>query len=59
MTITASPEAKSIPAVMRLVALLNAVARHRIAWHWVKGHSGHPENDRVDALACKAADAQR
>ena len=24
---------------------------HEISWHWVKGHSGHPENDRADALA--------
>lgn len=24
---------------------------HDIAWHWVKGHSGHPENERADALA--------
>ena len=24
---------------------------HRIHWHWVKGHNGHPENDRADALA--------
>jgi ribonuclease HI len=24
---------------------------HRVAWHWVKGHSGHPENERADALA--------
>lgn len=39
--------------------LLDAVSSHRVAWHWVKGHSGHPENDRVDALACAAADAQR
>jgi len=39
--------------------LLDAVAPHRIDWHWVKGHSGHIENDRVDALACAAADAQR
>ena len=29
--------------------LLDAVAPHRIEWHWVKGHSGHAENDRVDA----------
>ena len=26
-------------------------APHRIAWHWVKGHAGHPENERADALA--------
>lgn len=24
---------------------------HKIKWHWVKGHSGHPENERVDELA--------
>ena len=39
--------------------LIAACARHRIEWHWVKGHSGHPENDRVDALACAEADDQR
>ena len=39
--------------------LIAACAPHRIEWHWVKGHSGHPENDRVDALACTAADDQR
>ena len=39
--------------------LLDAVARHRIEWHWVKGHSGHAETDRVDELACAAADAQK
>ena len=26
-------------------------AKHEIEWHWVKGHSGHPENERADALA--------
>jgi ribonuclease HI len=36
--------------------LLAAVAPHRIAWHWVKGHNGHVENERVDALACAAAE---
>ena len=36
--------------------LLDAAEPHRVEWHWVKGHSGHPENDRVDALACAAAD---
>jgi ribonuclease HI len=24
---------------------------HRVEWHWVKGHSGHPENERADQLA--------
>ncbi|HZO00446.1 MAG TPA: ribonuclease HI [Burkholderiales bacterium] len=28
-------------------------ARHEIEWHWVKGHAGHPENERADALANK------
>jgi ribonuclease HI len=27
---------------------------HSVQWHWVKGHSGHPENDLADALANKA-----
>jgi len=39
--------------------LLEAAAPHRVEWHWVKGHSGHPENDRVDALACAEADKLR
>lgn len=32
------------------------VATHEIKWHWVKGHSGHPENEFVDELANKAID---
>ncbi|MGZ8281919.1 MAG: ribonuclease HI [Allosphingosinicella sp.] len=35
--------------------LLEATARHQVEWHWVKGHSGHPENERADKLACDAA----
>lgn len=31
--------------------LHTATARHRIEWRWVKGHSGDPDNERVDALA--------
>lgn len=30
--------------------------RHDITWHWVKGHSGHKENDLVDELANRAID---
>lgn len=34
---------------------LDAVAaKHQIAWEWVKGHAGHPENERADALAREA-----
>jgi len=40
-------------------ALLDAAEPHRIDWHWIKGHSGHPENDRADALACAEADKRR
>jgi ribonuclease HI len=32
-------------------ALDAAVAGHDITWHWVKGHAGHPGNERADALA--------
>ena len=32
-------------------ALDDEMARHRIAWRWVAGHSGHPENERADELA--------
>jgi len=39
--------------------LIEASAPHRVEWHWVKGHSGHVENDRVDALACAEADKRR
>ena len=28
--------------------------KHRVAFHWIKGHAGHPENERCDALAVAA-----
>ncbi len=39
--------------------LLAAAAPHKIDWTWVKGHAGHPDNERADQLASDAADAQR
>ena len=36
--------------------LLTAAKPHRITFEWVKGHDGHPENERCDELATTAAD---
>lgn len=36
--------------------LIAAAARHDMSWNWVKGHSGHPENERVDKLASDEAE---
>lgn len=32
---------------------------HRITWHWVRGHAGHPENERADALANRGVESLR
>jgi ribonuclease HI len=37
-------------------ALDDAQARHMVTWHWVRGHDGHAENERVDVLAREAAE---
>ena len=47
---------KNIELWQRLEA---ATQPHRIDWQWVKGHSGHAENDRVDELARLAAEQAR
>jgi len=39
---------KNVELWQRLDAAQN---RHDVTWHWVRGHSGHPENERADALA--------
>lgn len=36
--------------------LIDATSRHQVSWTWVKGHNGHPENERVDSLASAAAE---
>lgn len=36
-------------------ALIEAAAPHRVEWVWVKGHAGHPDNERADKLASDAA----
>lgn len=37
--------------------LESATAPHQVRWHWVKGHAGHPENERADTLAREAIGA--
>ena len=36
-----------------------AIERHDVSWHWVRGHAGHPENERADLLARAACAAVR
>lgn len=40
-------------------ALDKAVQRHTIRWDWVKGHNGHPQNERCDELARAAAESSK
>ena len=37
---------------------LEAKAPHSVSFHWVKGHDGHPQNERCDELATSAADGE-
>lgn len=47
---------KPVKNVDLWVRLDEQVNKHKLAWHWVKGHSGHPENERCDELARTAAE---
>ena len=38
--------------------LLKAKEPHEVTFHWVRGHNGHPENERCDRLATTAADGE-
>ena len=42
------PPVKNVELWQRLDA---AQAQHKVTWRWIKGHAGHPENERADALA--------
>ena len=44
---------KNVDLWMRLDELARG---HEVEWHWVRGHAGHPENERADALANKGID---
>ncbi|HSR72090.1 MAG TPA: RNase H family protein, partial [Kiloniellales bacterium] len=47
---------KNVDLWQRLEA---ALAGHEVEWHWVRGHAGHPENERADALARTAIPKER
>ena len=41
------------------IELDELASKHTINWHWLKGHAGHPENERCDELAREAVQRQR
>jgi len=42
---------KPVSNLERWQELDRLAAKHEVSWQWVKGHAGHPENERADALA--------
>lgn len=38
--------------------LLEAKRKHQVLFHWIKGHAGHPQNERCDRLATQSADGE-
>ena len=51
---SAKKPVKNVDLWMRLE---EAMARHQVSWHWVKGHAGNPGNEAADALARQGLDA--
>ena len=45
---------KKVKNVDLWIRFLEVYRRHRVSFHWLKGHAGHPENERCDALAVNA-----
>jgi len=39
--------------------LLKVSNKHQVSWHWIRGHDGHPENERCDKLATEAIKKQK
>ena len=50
---------KSVKNKNLWLALDDQAAKHNISWKWVKGHSGHPLNERADELANQAIDERK
>ncbi|MCR5743562.1 MAG: ribonuclease HI [Lachnospiraceae bacterium] len=48
---------KNVKNIDLWLRLLKAMEPHVVSWQWVKGHAGHPENERCDKLATQAADS--
>jgi ribonuclease HI len=49
-------EKKPVKNVDLWIRLDSVVQNHEVQWFWVKGHAGHPENERADQLACRGAE---
>jgi ribonuclease HI len=49
-------EKKPVKNVDLWTRLDEAARQHDVHWFWVKGHAGHPENERADQLACRGAE---
>jgi ribonuclease HI len=47
---------KNVDLWQRLEA---ALERHQVKWHWVRGHAGHADNERADALARRGIEEAR